>query len=155
MIFMSAVKELRTKSKDYHASIQANVSPKEAFEKISLVNKWWAKKFKGKAQKLNDQFTVDFGETFVDFRITEAIPEKKIIWTVTDCNLHWIKAKKEWKNTKVVWEISTAKNGVQINMTHIGLRPEVECWDSCKPGWDEHVKESLLSFLTKGKGMPA
>ena len=152
---MSAVKELQTRSKDYNASIQANVSAKEAFERIARVKEWWAKNFKGKAEQLNDQFTVRFGETFVDFKITEAIPDKKIVWTVTDCNLHWIRAKKEWKNTQVVWEISAAKNGVQISMTHIGLRPEVECWDSCKPGWDEHVKGSLLNFMMKGKGMPA
>jgi hypothetical protein len=154
MIFMTAVKELKTKSKDYNASILANVPPKEAFEKIARVKEWWAKNFKGKAEKLNDQFTVRFRETFVDFGITEALPDKRIVWTVTDCNLHWLKDKKEWQNTRVVWEIIPEGKSIRVIMTHVGLVPEIECFDNCRTGWDGFIKGSLLKFLNEGKGMP-
>ena len=83
--------------------------PQEAMKKISQVNGWWAKNFTGKAEKLNDKFSVHFDETFVDFKISELVPNKKVVWKVTDCNLHWIKAKKEWKGTEVVFEISERK----------------------------------------------
>ncbi len=36
-------------------------------KKISQVNFWWAKNLSGSTEKLNDKFTVRFGETFVDF----------------------------------------------------------------------------------------
>ena len=66
------------KQEDYSYGLSVKASAKEAMEKISQVNLWWAKKFKGKASKLNDEFSVYFGDTYVNFRISEVIPNKKI-----------------------------------------------------------------------------
>jgi hypothetical protein len=140
--------------KNFHTSIKVNASAQAAIKKISQVNKWWAKKVKGKTEKLNDKFTVDFGETFVDFQITELVPDKKVVWKVTDCNLHWIDNKKEWKGTEVVFEISEKKNVTQIDFTHIGLVPDAECYEDCKVGWTGHVTESLVKYINEGKGKP-
>jgi hypothetical protein len=140
--------------KNYHKTIVVNASVEEVMSKIGQVNLWWAKKTKGKAEKLNDTFTVDFGETFVDFKISEVIPNKKVVWKVTDCNLHWISNKKEWDNTEVVFELSGKKNAVQIDFTHVGLVPSVECYKDCEVGWNEHVGDSLFKFINDGKGMP-
>jgi hypothetical protein len=142
------------KKQDYNATISVNATPKETYEKIAKVGDWWAKNFTGKALNENDTFKVRFGETFVDFKITEAIPGKKIVWYVTDCHLDWITDKKEWKDTKVVWEISAKNNATQIKMTHVGLTPEVECYNDCEVGWNGHVKGSLVKFLTENKGQP-
>jgi hypothetical protein len=141
-------------TKNFHTTIKINASAKEAMKKISEVRKWWAKKVKGKTNKLNDKFMVDFGETFVDFQIQELVPNKKIVWMVTDCNLHWINNKKEWNGTEVVFEISERKNSTQIDFTHVGLVPSFECYEDCEAGWTEHVTESLVKFITEGKGMP-
>ncbi|MGN6605356.1 MAG: hypothetical protein ACTHK8_23115 [Ginsengibacter sp.] len=105
--------------KNFHTIIKVNASAEEAMKKINQVNKWWAKKVKGKSEKLNDKFTVDFGETFVDFQISELIPLKKVVWKVTDCNLHWINNKKEWIGTQVVFDISSLKNKTKINFTQL------------------------------------
>ena len=88
-------------AEDFSYSLTVKASAKESMKKISEVDKWWAKNFKGNAAKLDDEFSVYFGDTFVDFKISEVIPEKKIVWLATDCNLHWIKDKKEWnENTR-------------------------------------------------------
>ncbi|MEP7110763.1 MAG: hypothetical protein ABI760_22405 [Ferruginibacter sp.] len=79
---------------------------------------------------------------------------EKIVWHVTDCFLHWLKDKTEWKNTDVVFEISEKENSTQINFTHIGLSPEVECFEVCVKGWDQYVKGSLVKLLTTSKGQP-
>jgi hypothetical protein len=139
---------------NYHRTITVKASPEEAMKKINQVNLWWAKKVKGKTDKLSDKFTVDFGETFVDFQISELIPNKKLVWKVTDCNLHWIKARKEWVGTEVVFEISEKENATQIDFTHIGLVPGVECYNDCEAGWDGHVTNSLVKLINEGKGMP-
>ncbi len=52
------------------------------------------------------------------------------------------------------FEISTKDNSTQIHFTHIGLVPEVECYDMCVKGWDQYVKGSLLKLITEGKGQP-
>lgn len=141
-------------TKNFHTAITVNASAEEAMKKINQVNKWWAKKVKGKSEKLNDQFTVDFGETFVDFQISELIPNKKLVWLVTDCNLHWINNKKEWNGTEVVFEISSARNKTKIDFTHIGLVRGAECYEDCEVGWTEHITDSLVKLINEGKGKP-
>jgi hypothetical protein len=140
--------------KSYSTTISVNSTADEAMEKISQVDKWWAKKVNGSAEKLNDRFTADFGSTFVDFQIVEFVPSKKVVWQVTDCNLEWIKTKKEWNGTEVVFELSPKKNSTEITFTHVGLVPTFECYSDCEVGWNEHIGESLLAFINEGKGMP-
>jgi len=72
-----AASERISLGQDYHSNITANITAKEAFDKISRVPEWWTKNFKGKTQMPGDAFTVRFGETFVDFKIAEVIPDKK------------------------------------------------------------------------------
>jgi len=139
---------------NFHTTITVNASPEEAMKKISQVNLWWAKNFSGSAERLNDTFNVRFGETFVDFKINELIQNKKVVWKVTDCNLHWIKTKKEWNNTEVVFDIAAENGKTKIDFTHKGLVPGVECYEDCEVGWTGHVTVSLVNFINEGKGMP-
>lgn len=142
------------KAHDFTCSITAPVTADEAMSAISHVELWWTKNFKGSAKNLNDVFTVTFGETFVDFRIAELIPDAKVVWAVTDCNLHWQNNKTEWNGTKVIYELSSAGGETTINFTHQGLQPQVECYANCSKGWTEHITESLLKLLTEGVGEP-
>jgi hypothetical protein len=142
------------KMKDFNIAITVNSSAEDAITKISQVNKWWAKKVIGKSGKLNDKFKVDFGETFVDFQISELVPAKKIVWKVTDCNLHWIDNKKEWKGTEVTFAIAESGDSMRIDFTHNGLVPGAECYEDCKAGWTEHITISLKNFINKGIGTP-
>ena len=140
--------------KDFNTTISVNTTAGDAFKKIAQVDSWWAKDFTGKAEKLNDTFTIRFGDTFVDFKITEVIPKEKITWYVTNSFLPWLKDKTEWNNTKVVFELASTNNQLKIDFTHVGLVPEVECYDQCEKGWTRFVTVSLLKFLTEGKGLP-
>ncbi|HVU56121.1 MAG TPA: SRPBCC domain-containing protein [Puia sp.] len=140
--------------KSYQKSIMVNVTPQEAYEGIKDVQGWWARKVEGRSRERWDVFTVRFGATFVTFEIMEDVPEKKIVWDVRDCNLHWIKDKKEWNGTRVVFEIEPAGEGTKVTMTHEGLAPGAECYEDCRLGWNEHFGESLVSFLTEQAGQP-
>jgi hypothetical protein len=139
---------------DFSLGLTVNASAKETMKNISKVNLWWAKNFKGHAAKLNDEFSVYFGDTFVNFRISEFIPDKKVTWLVTDCNLHWIKDKKEWKDTEVIFALTEKGGKTQIDFVHKGVTPESECYESCKPGWTHHLKDSLQKLVDDGKGFP-
>ena len=139
---------------NYQSSIAADFTPSEAFESIGRVNEWWSKNIEGSAEKLNDVFTVHFGETFVTFEVTESVPGEKIAWHVTDCFLPWLKDQTEWTGTTVLYEISPLGDQTQVTMTHIGLVPEIECFDGCKSGWDKYFKGSLFKLLTEHAGVP-
>ena len=143
------------KQQDYQCSFIAPVTPEEALRGIGDVSAWWAKDFMGQAHLLHDTFTVRWGETFVDFEITELVPGKKVVWSVTDCYLPWQNDKHEWTGTRVSWEVAPVENGTRVLMTHHGLHPEVECYEGCRKGWNHHAGESLSKFLTDRVGMPA
>ena len=143
---------------DYRCSMSARVSASDAYDKIARVSEWWAKDFEGSARNFGDVFTVRFGETFggtfVDFKIIEAVPGSKVTWRVTDCYLPWLTDKTEWNDTNVVFEISARQSETTVTLTHEGLVPEVECFDSCVQGWDQYFGQSFRQFLTDGHGMP-
>ncbi len=73
---------------------------------------------------------------------------------VTDCFLPWFADKTEWTNTKMSFDISTHEDTTQVTFTHIGLVPEVECYDMCIKGWDQYIKGSLFKLITEGEGQP-
>ena len=139
---------------NYQCSITAPVTPQQAYEGIANVAGWWAKNFRGSALNTGDTFTVQFGKTNVTFEITEAVPGKKVIWKVTDCYLDWLNDKTEWNNTSVLWEITSSNGTSKIDMTHIGLKPKMECYNDCKEGWNGHITNSLSRLLTTGAGAP-
>lgn len=139
---------------DYSASITANITVQEAAERIKRVADWWTASFTGASGKLGDAFTARLGETFVEFAVVELVPEKRIVWRVTDCNLHFIKDKKEWKDTRVVFDISSDSAATTVTMTHAGLVPEAECFENCRTGWNFYFTESLRKLLTENQGIP-
>ncbi|MDB5013575.1 MAG: hypothetical protein JWQ25_1777 [Daejeonella sp.] len=139
---------------NYHTSITVNASEQEVFDSINGVPDWWSASFEGHSEKLDDIFTVHFGETFITMKVVELVPDKKISWYVIDCNKHWLKNKKEWKGTTISWEISTEGSETRIDFTHIGLVPGMECYEGCEKGWNFYIHESVFKLLTDGVGTP-
>jgi hypothetical protein len=149
---MRNVKELKMKNRDYQKSFTVNMDAEKAFLNISDVGRWWTSSFKGSAKDINDEFDVAFGKTTVNFKVTESVFYKKLVWLVTDCNLDWLKDKKEWKGTEIVWDITENNKTTKIVMTHIGLVPGIECYNDCEAGWNEYLGESLPALISTGKG---
>jgi uncharacterized protein YndB with AHSA1/START domain len=141
-------------TQDYHKSITTIVSAEEAFTKISDVRTWWTSNIKGSAKNLNDVFIMwvgdeDAAKDTVTLQVVEVVPNKKWVWLVTDCQMLWLKDTTEWKNTQIVFEISEGNHQTRIDMTHVGLVPEVECYNVCEDGWSRHLKD-LAAWLETG-----
>ena len=51
------------KKQDYNAIITISNTAQETFKSINNVSKWWTA-IEGSSQKLNDIFTIHFGEDF-------------------------------------------------------------------------------------------
>jgi hypothetical protein len=140
---------------NYTASIKVDATPQEVFKSINNVTDWWTENTEGSSQKLNDEFTVRFGDIhYSNQKLVEFVPNKKVVWLVTDSHLSWIKDKQEWTNTKISFEIISKGTYTQLIFTHIGLVPELECYNDCRKGWDLYIKDSLFRLLTSGKGLP-
>ena len=139
---------------NFQRTLDLAASPGDVFRCISQVDRWWAKQFTGKAEHAGDAFTVRFGDTCVDFVVSVSVPDKRIVWKVTDCNLDWIADKKEWKNTEVVFEVRDEGPLTRLRFTHVGLVPTAECYSNCEVGWTRHVTVSLAQLVEQGVGLP-
>ena len=140
--------------KNFTSSISAEISADEAIKRISNVPGWWGITFSGNSEKQDDQFIVKMsGDSFFNFTVTELIPGKRVVWLVTDCNMPWYSDKKEWADTRLIFDL-TENNGVtDLTFTHEGLTPDVECYKDCEPGWTHWIKTSLFSYFITGEGV--
>jgi hypothetical protein len=142
------------KKQDFSCSITAKIGANEAIKKISNVSDWWGVTFTGNAEKQGDKFVIKMGgDAFFNCTVSELIPGKRVVWSVADCNMPWYTDKKEWSDTKMIFDVSESNGSCTITFTHKGLTPDVECYKDCEPGWTHWIKTSLFSYFTTGKGV--
>jgi hypothetical protein len=138
---------------DFTTTFFVDQTPAEVFSAINNVRGWWQGEVEGSTDKLDDEFTYRMKDIhFSKQRLIEVVPDKKVIWLVTDSKLNFLKNKSEWTGTKIGFDISEINNKTQLRFTHTGLVPTIECYGSCSKGWSKLIQESLLSVVTTGKG---
>jgi hypothetical protein len=74
------------------------------------------------------------------------------VWLVTESKLTFVKNESEWTGTKISFEISVINNKTQLRFTHLGLVPEIQCYQGCSNGWSQLIQQSLFSLITTGSG---
>ena len=139
---------------DFNSSISAKISADEEIKKISNVPEWWGVTFAGSSERQDEKFTVKMtGDSYFNFTVVELTPGKRVVWLVTDCYMPWYSDKKEWTNTRLVFDLHENNGVTEVNFKHEGLTPNVECYKDCESGWTHWIKTSLFSYLTTGKGV--
>ena len=87
-------------------------------------------------------------------KITEFIPDKKVAWHVLDSYLKFVEDKTEWNGTDIVFDISKKGDKTEVRFTHVGLAPQIECFNKCSDAWSSIINGSLQGLITGGNGQP-
>ena len=142
-------------TKDFTTTILVDKTPEETFKAINNVRGWWSEEIEGSTNKLNDEWTYHYEDVHrCKMKIVEFIPNKKVVWLVMDNYFNFTKDKSEWKDNKIIFEITEKNNKTQLRFTQVGLVPEYECYDICQNAWSTYIQESLLNLITTGIGQP-
>ena len=135
------------KNKSYTATIEVAKSPKDVFNHINDVSKWWSKDFEGNSTKLNDEFIICHPDRhYSKQKLVEVIPDKKMVWLVTESKLNWLeKDKHEWTNTKMIFEITSKGEKTVFPLLTKGLFPKKSVM-KCAQGWNMVIKDWLFNL---------
>ncbi|AWI27038.1 SRPBCC family protein [Flavobacterium pallidum] len=143
------------KNQDYTTSFLVNESPKAVFDAINNVKGWWSENIKGATDALDSVFLYNYKDVHIcKIRIIEFIPDEIVVWHVLENHFNFTNDAGEWKDNKIIFEITQEGNQTKLVFTQVGLTPEYECYDVCKDAWTSYIQGSLKNLITTGKGNP-
>jgi hypothetical protein len=140
---------------DFTTTITVNQTPEQVFKAINNVRGWWSEEIEGNTENLNDEFRYHYKDVHISrMKLIEVIPNKRVVWLVMENHFNFTKDKSEWKDNKIIFEITEKENKTHLSFTQLGLVPSYECFDVCQDAWSNYINNSLRSLITTGKGKP-
>lgn len=140
---------------DFTTTFTVDATPKEVFAAITDVRGWWSEDVVGETTELGDVFRFEVpGVHRTTQTLTEVIPDKRIVWHVTDSWIGFVADKSEWDDTDIVFDISEQDGKTTVRFTHVGLTGAVECFEACSRAWSAYMAGSLKDLIKTGVGDP-
>ncbi|MBN8718874.1 MAG: SRPBCC domain-containing protein [Sediminibacterium magnilacihabitans] len=143
-------------TQDFTTTLVVDQTPREVFNAINNVRGWWSGQIEGPTHELNDEFSYRYKDFhYSKHKLIEVVPDKKIVWLITDSNLNSFTDKNEWNGTKISFEITEKDGKTYVRFTHWGLVPQIECFGACSNAWTGYITQSLRDLIVTGRGWPA
>ncbi len=142
-------------SQNFTSAFLVDQSPEAAFAAINNVRGWWSGEIEGPTDKLDAEFTYRYKDIhYSKQRITEMMPNTRVVWRVLDAYLDFTEDPNEWTGTEITFEVSQQGEQTEVRFTHLGLVPAFECFDKCSSAWSFYINSSLRRLITTGHGEP-
>jgi len=106
--------------------------------------------------RVGESITVRFGDTFKTMRIESLKPASEVVWRVIEARLlvPGLTRTDEWIGTTIAFKLdSPSARSTRLDLEHVGLTRNLECYDLCSQGWDQFLK-SLENYVVSGVGAP-
>jgi len=140
---------------DFTTTILVDQTPQEAYNAINNVRGWWSENIEGSTDKLNSEFDYHYEDVHLcKIKVIELIPAQKVVWHVLDNYFKFTQDASEWKDTKIIFDITKKDSKTEVRFTHQGLTPQYECYQICFDAWTNYIQNSLRNLVTTGKGNP-
>ena len=116
---------------------------------------WWSED-SDIATAVGATHTFRFGETRKELRIECLDADREVRWRCTGAHIAAVRLPRpdEWLGTEIAFRL--APSGIartELDFDHVGLGPELACYDLCREGWDWYL-ESLRRLVETGRGTP-
>ena len=133
----------------YTTSFFVDKTPEDVCAAITDPRSWWQGEIEGPTDKLDGEFTYRYENLHLSRqRVTELIPGKKVAWLVVEGGPAFTEERNEWPGTTIVFEIAEFGDQTELRFTHLGLGPQLECFDACSSAWGHYIGDSLRGFIT-------
>jgi hypothetical protein len=140
---------------DFSTTLWVDQTPHQVFNAVNNVRGWWSEQVEGSTQNLNDEFIYHYKNVhYCKIRLTQVVPDQKIVWSVIENFFNFTQDKSEWTGTEIRFEIFKKDNQTALRFTHVGLTPVQECFEVCQDAWTNYIQNSLRNLITTGKGEP-
>lgn len=140
-------------------SFLTDQTPQQLFHAILQVRQWWSgyysEQFEGESNRLDDVFSFRAGDGahYSRQQLTEFIPNRKVVWLVTESYLSFMEKRDEWTGTKLRFDISEEGGKTKLSFTHEGLTPVLTCYSSCAPAWTNYLQNKLFPLISSNKNV--
>ncbi len=142
-------------NQSFTTSFTVAQSPEQVFAAITNPQRWWGEGIVGETSKVGDVFNYRHGKIHLSKQtIAELVPNKKLVWKISESQLNFVSHKSEWDGTEVIFEIAKKGDKTELKVTHSGLVPQFECFEACSGGWSFYLGKSLKSLIETGRGEP-
>jgi uncharacterized protein YndB with AHSA1/START domain len=139
--------------RDYAKLVTFRAPREKVFDAIATVDglrSWWTTTVTGSATKGGH---IRLGYAGLDecivMRVDETTRPSKVHWT---CLAHT--RFNDWSRTQVKFDlVEQTADACELNFRHVGLQPELRCYEICEPGWDRFLT-SLVAYVEEGRGAP-
>lgn len=143
---------------DYTTSVRIDATPERVFAAVNDVRAWWGPDVVGNTDRPGDIFEYRYRDLhYSKVRITELVPDEKVVWLVLENHLNFVEDQTEWVGTTIRFEIAPVgdRGGqTELRFAHLGLNDGFECFDACSSAWGSLIHSSLPDLVTTGKGHP-
>ena len=116
---------------------------------------WWSQDC-DVATEVGGALQFRFGRNYKDMRIERLEPGREVRWLCTGAHMaaSELTRKDEWVGTQIVFRLMPQGAGrTRLDFEHVGLVPNLECYDLCSNGW-QYFLGSLQQFVETGRGTP-
>jgi uncharacterized protein YndB with AHSA1/START domain len=149
---ITAEKTASSTGPDFTTAFTVKQSPAAVFAAITNPRAWWSGDHEGMADRVGDSFTYRYRDIhYSRQQVTELVPGRRVAWHVVEGVLNFVAAKTEWAGTTITFDIESSIEGTKVTFTHVGLRPQVECYDTCSDAWTSLIQGSLRELIETGK----
>lgn len=145
-----------TTSAGFSLSIAIDAPADAVFAAVANPRAWWSRDIVGDTDRLGAEFAFEVPGVHRSHQRVSAFEAPRLIaWDVVDAELTFVADPAEWVGTSIRFEISPAdERHCALRFTHVGLTPDVECYDACSTAWRSYVTTSIRRLAETGTGAP-